>query len=136
MPFPHSWLIIDLPQCVVRQLPVVEQQLFTLSEHINSTLFYRGWCRSIFSFLCSALWFIVCPFVNFHCVCLSILDLRLLITLGILKLFILMIKKGISYKQVKTRFKDMDISQNIYNCCIDQSTFLMSDIYCEDHLLN
>ena len=40
-----------------------------------------------------------------------------------------------NYK-VKTRFKDMDISQNIYNCCIDQSTCLMSDIYCEDHLLN
>ena len=40
-----------------------------------------------------------------------------------------------NYK-VKTRFKDMDISQNICNCCIDQSTFLMSDIYCEDHLLN
>jgi hypothetical protein len=36
--------------------------------------------------------------------------------------------------RVKNRFKD--ISQNIYNCCIDQSTFLISDIYCEDHLLN
>jgi hypothetical protein len=48
-----------------RRMLLVKQKLFTLPEHINSPLFYRSWCWSIFSFMCSVLWIVGCSFVNF-----------------------------------------------------------------------
>jgi hypothetical protein len=41
----------------------MEQQRFTIPEHMNSPLFFRGWRWSIFSFMDLCLFF-----VNFHCV--------------------------------------------------------------------
>jgi hypothetical protein len=58
-------------------MPLVKQELFTLPEHINSPLFYRGWCWSIFNFLCSVLWIVGCPFGNFHLAIVLSVDLCL-----------------------------------------------------------
>ena len=62
-------------------MPLVEQELFTLQEHMSSPLFYWGSCYSIFSCMCifcrslSALFFFFWP------LCYLSFDLRILITL-------------------------------------------------------
>jgi hypothetical protein len=91
----------------------------TFPEHMNSLLFFRSWCWSIFSFLCSVLWIFVCPFVNFYCVvCPSSthgfwllflylnffhIDLHIYFILmknsKVHKVWMLIIKKGTSYYQ-------------------------------------
>ena len=44
-------------------VPLVEQELLTLLEHLSWPLFLCSSCYSISSFLCSVLWTIVCLFV-------------------------------------------------------------------------
>jgi hypothetical protein len=100
-------------------MPLVKQELFTLPEHIISPLFYRSWCWSIFSFMCSVLWIVGCPFVHFwwivwqlsfgHCVvCPSstygfwLLFWYLMKNSKVHKVWMLIIKKRKSYKQVYT----------------------------------
>ena len=51
---------------VTWRVPLVEQELLTLPEHLSSHLvFYEGTCFWIFSFLFNALYIIVYPFVRF-----------------------------------------------------------------------
>jgi hypothetical protein len=79
LPFSHSWLTIRFFTRVTWRVRLVEQELFTLPEHLSSSSFYIGvfhdqslvfcvvFCRSLFVFLLLAIF------------CLS-LDLQLLIT--------------------------------------------------------
>jgi hypothetical protein len=60
MCLPHSWLIIGIVTRVTRWVPLMEQELLTVSEW--------GSCHSIFSFHCVALCIVVCPFVLFQLV--------------------------------------------------------------------
>jgi hypothetical protein len=40
--FPHSWLITGFVTRLTRRVPIVEQQLLTLPEHLNSPRFLVG----------------------------------------------------------------------------------------------
>ena len=56
---------------VSRQVSLVEQELLTLPEHMSSPRFLVGFVFPTFSFLCSVLFIVGCPFVLFsfgHCV--------------------------------------------------------------------
>ena len=66
---------------VTRRVPLAEQKLLTLSEHMCSPSQW-GSCYTIFSFLCSVLQIILCPFVLLilAIVVSALSDLRLLIT--------------------------------------------------------
>jgi hypothetical protein len=107
---PFVWLVVHVlfmlfvfiyaywcPWCscrltVTRRMPFVEQELLTLPKHM------WGSCCSIFSFLCSVLYVIVCPFVLFlfgHSI--VSFDLRLLITLWYLLAIVLSIPSIYGY---------------------------------------
>jgi hypothetical protein len=75
-PYPHSWITTGFVTRVIRRVPIVEQELLTLPEHL------RSYC-SIFSFLCSVLHIIVWPFDLFlfwSLYCLFFCGLWLLLT--------------------------------------------------------
>jgi len=40
---------------VTRRVPIVEQELLTLLEHMSSPLVFSGVARSVFRYLCSVL---------------------------------------------------------------------------------
>jgi hypothetical protein len=51
--FPHSRLITRSVTRLTRRVPLVEQELLILSEHLSSPpSFWWGSCYSIFSFMC------------------------------------------------------------------------------------
>ena len=50
--FPHSWLITRFVARVTRQVPLMEQELPTLPEHLSSPPVFTGFVYSIFSFMC------------------------------------------------------------------------------------
>ena len=65
--FPHSWLITGFVTRLTRQLPLVEQELLTLPEHLSSPpVFFNGVriTRSLILCVCFVKHF--CPFVLFH----------------------------------------------------------------------
>ena len=78
-PFPHSWLNTGVVTRVTRRVPLVEQELLTLPEHMNSPPVFSGvrvarslvfgvvFCRSLF-------------FFSFLSLCCLSCDLRIRIT--------------------------------------------------------
>ena len=50
--FPHSWLIIGFITMLTRRVPLVEQELLSLPEHLGSHPVLWCSCYSIFSFVC------------------------------------------------------------------------------------
>jgi hypothetical protein len=51
--FPHSWLITRFLTRLTQRMPLVEQKLLTLQEHLKShPVFEWSSCYSIFSFMC------------------------------------------------------------------------------------
>ena len=80
--FPHSCLITGFVTRLTRHVPLMEQELLTLSEHLNSPpIFKWGSCYSIFSFMCMSCrsLFFLLSFFFWPLWCLSF-DLRILIT--------------------------------------------------------
>jgi hypothetical protein len=66
--FPYSWHITMFITWVTQHVPLVEQELFILPEHQSSLHVYWRSCCSIFSFLCSVVEIIFCPFSFGHCI--------------------------------------------------------------------
>ena len=60
--FPLSWLITEFASRVARRVPLVKQELLIPFRDT-----WVQWC-SIFSFMCSVLHIVVCPFSFGHCV--------------------------------------------------------------------
>ena len=71
--FPHLWLITGFVTRVTRRVPLVEQELLTLPEHLSSPLFLVG-------FVLLDLLFYMCVF----CCCLSFVLFLLIIVLSVL----------------------------------------------------
>jgi len=71
------WLYPGFDYWVTRWVPLVEQELLTLPEHLNSPWFLYGSCYSSFSFQCS----VVCSMFVFRFILLamvlSVLDLTI-----------------------------------------------------------
>ena len=98
--FPHSWLITDFVTRLTRQVPLVEQELLTLPEHLSSppTLKKVHVTRSLILCVCfEGRCLSFCPFLGHCVVCSSIYGLWLPLwylrftdydyPLGIIKLF-------------------------------------------------
>ena len=122
------------------RVPLMEQQRFTLPEHMNSPLFFRGWRWSIFRFMDLCLFF-----VNFHCVVCSsstygfwllfwnlqffFIEMHIYSILmknsKVHKVWMLIIKKRKSYKQVytfcmnkyKQNEKELQNTLMLFNVC-------------------
>jgi hypothetical protein len=81
--FQYSFFLLLLsPGFVIRvtqPVPLMEQELHTLPEHLRSPPVSGGSCCSIFGCLCRDLYF--CPFWFVHCVVCTFFDLRYLQTL-------------------------------------------------------
>ena len=93
VPIPLLLLFNELVTKSTRYVPLVEQDLPTLPEHLSSppVLSMVLVAQSLF-FLCSTLQFIVCPFSFWSLFCSSFFDLRLLITsFGIFKLLVIVL---------------------------------------------
>jgi hypothetical protein len=60
---------------VTRRVPLVEQELISLPEHLSLHPAFSGvrLTRSIFGFMCNVLWIIVCPFLIWPLCCLCVL---------------------------------------------------------------
>ena len=52
-PFPHSWLITGFATRITRRVPLVEQELLILPEHLISPRFSVGFVLLDFKILCS-----------------------------------------------------------------------------------
>jgi len=78
--FPHSWLITGFVTRLARQVPLVEQELLTLPEHLSSPPVFSGVrvTRSLVLCVCFVDRLSYCPFSFGHCVVCSCL--RILIT--------------------------------------------------------
>jgi hypothetical protein len=77
--FHHSWLITEFVTIVTQQVSLVKHSYF---------YYLWGSCFWVFSWLCSALQILICPFLAWSLHCLSF-DPRLLIyPIGIIKLFL------------------------------------------------
>jgi hypothetical protein len=82
--FPHSRLITGFVTRLTRRVPLVEQELLTLPEHLSSPPVFSAWgsCYSIFSFICKfcrSLFVLLCFF--FWPLCsLFFFNIRILIT--------------------------------------------------------
>jgi len=63
--FPHSWLITEFVTRLTRQVPLVEQELLTLPEHLSSPPVFSGVCVIHLLFYMYVLSIVVCPFVLF-----------------------------------------------------------------------
>jgi hypothetical protein len=131
--FLHSWLVTMFVTRVIRLMPLVEQELPTLPDHLSSHPVLSGvrvtrslvlcvmFCRSLF-FLLS---FFVCPFS-----CLSFFDLRNLITSSV--------SSNSSYGSINNyttvMFRYLDIVYigfEIISCYIGTCTF--QDWHCVFH---
>jgi hypothetical protein len=82
--FPHSRLITGFVTRLTRRVPLVEQELLTLPEHLSSPSVFSAWgsCYSIFSFICMfcrSLFVLLCFFFWPLC-CLFFSNIRILIT--------------------------------------------------------
>ena len=76
--FPHLWLITGFVTRVTRRVPLVEQELHTLPQHLNSHLVFRGvhvtrslflcviLCKSLFFLLYFFFWPLCCLFLDFR----------------------------------------------------------------------
>jgi hypothetical protein len=80
--FPHSRLITGFVTRITRRVPLVEQELLTLPEHLSSPPVFSGIsCYSIFSFMsmfCRSLFVLLYSF--FWPLCCLFFDIRILIT--------------------------------------------------------
>ena len=79
--FPYSQLITGFVTRLTRRVPLVEQELLTLPEHLSSPPVLVGSCYSIFSFICvfcRSLFVLLCLFFRSLC-CLFFFDIRFLI---------------------------------------------------------
>ena len=78
----HSQLIIGFATRVTRWVPLVEQELLTITGHMRLSRFFVWLALLNLSFLCSVLETIICHFVIFHLntVLFFFFVLRLLIT--------------------------------------------------------
>ena len=80
--FAHSWVIIGFVTRITRRVPLVEQELLTLPEHLSSPPVFSGIsCYSIFSFMsmfCRSLFVLLYSF--FWPLCCLFFDIRILIT--------------------------------------------------------
>ena len=80
--FPHSWLINGFVSKLTRRVPLVEQELSTLPEHLSFTTGF-GWgsCWSVFSFMCLFYisLFVLLYFFVWSLWCLFVFDMRILI---------------------------------------------------------
>ena len=78
--FPHSWLIARFVTRVTWQVPLVEQELLTLAEHLSSPpVFSEISCYSIFSFMCMFCrsLFVLLYFFSWSLCCPSFFNLQL-----------------------------------------------------------
>jgi hypothetical protein len=69
--FPHSWLITGFVTRLTRRVPLVEQELLTLPEHLSSSLVFSGVrvTRSLVLYVCFVdRWFSFCAFSFGLCV--------------------------------------------------------------------
>ena len=69
--FPHSWLITGFVTRLTRRVPLVEQELLTLPEHLSSSLVFSGVrvTRSLVLYVCFVdHWLSFCTFSFGHCV--------------------------------------------------------------------
>ena len=82
--FPHSRLITGFVTRLTRRVPLVEQELLNLPEHMSSPRdrFLVGFCYSIFSFMCMFCrsLFVLLYFFFWPLCCLFFFDIRILIT--------------------------------------------------------
>jgi hypothetical protein len=80
--FSHSGLITGFVTRLTRRVPLVEQELPTLPEHLSSLRFLLGSWYSIFSFMCMFCrsLFVLLYFFFWPLCCLFFFDLRILIT--------------------------------------------------------
>ena len=82
--FPHSWLIIGFVSRLTRRVPLVEQELPTLPEHLSSPPVFNGVCviRSLVLYVmfCRSLFFLL-SFLFWSLCGLFFFDIRILITL-------------------------------------------------------
>ena len=64
---PHSWLITGCLTRLIRRVPLVEQELLTLPEHLSSPRFLVGFVLRDLQFYVyvTVLLIFVCPFVRF-----------------------------------------------------------------------
>jgi len=54
---------------VTQPVPLLEQELLTLLQHLSSPLYFLWGLRySILSFMCNVFWIVICPFSFGHCV--------------------------------------------------------------------
>ena len=123
----YSWLITGFVTRLTPRVPLVEQELLTLPEHMRSVVFCVRFCRSLFDFLS----FFFCSLC-----CLFFFDLRILITsLWYLQaLLVIVIKMYTCYMY----FTEDNISLNQeYNVCIvmyilcilDKNPILQDHVY-------
>ena len=77
--YPHSWLITGFVTRLTRRVPLVEQELLTLPEHLSSSpvLVVRVAQSLVFCVMCCISLFVL---LSFFLCCLFFFDLRLLIT--------------------------------------------------------
>jgi hypothetical protein len=90
--FPHSRLITGFVTRLTRQVPLVEQELLTLQEHLSSSPDFSGVRVTQYLYV---LWIIVCPFVFFLLAIVLAVLLRHMhydYPFGIFKLFLIQIK--------------------------------------------
>ena len=69
--FPHSWLITGFVTRVTWRVPLVEQELLTLPEHLISPPFLVGFVLLGFCFMCVCFvdrWLSLCSFSFCHCI--------------------------------------------------------------------
>jgi hypothetical protein len=79
--FTHSWLVTGFVTRVARRMPLLEQELLTIPEHLCSPLVFSGFCvsRSVFlCVLCCRSLFVLLSFFVWSLLCQSF-DLRVLI---------------------------------------------------------
>ena len=81
--FPHSWLITGFVTRLTRRVPLVEQELLTIPEHLSSPPIFSGIrvTRSLVLYVCfvdRCLSF--CTFFFWPLCCLFIFDMQILIT--------------------------------------------------------
>jgi hypothetical protein len=77
--FPHSWLITGFVTRLTRRVPLVEQELLTLPEHLSSSLVFSGVrvTRSLVLYVCFVF---LLHFFFWPLCCLFFFDIRILIT--------------------------------------------------------
>ena len=101
--FPHSRLISGFVTRLTRRVPLVEQELLTLPEHLSSSLVFSGVRvpRSLVLYVCFVdRWFSFCTFSFGHCVVCSSSIYDSDYPFGISKLFI---RSHVQHKAISIR---------------------------------